>query len=68
MGKQEALVPFGERIKLSDYDAGYTGEYEKKGQVKELVKANLACMAELQELMFVTLYQCQDPHRKARIL
>jgi PPK2 family polyphosphate:nucleotide phosphotransferase len=52
MGKQEALVPFGERVKLSDYDASYTGEYEKKGQAKELVKANLARMAELQELMF----------------
>ena len=52
MGKQEALVPFGKRVKLCDYDASYTGEVEKKGQVKELVKANLARMAELQELMF----------------
>jgi PPK2 family polyphosphate:nucleotide phosphotransferase len=52
MDKQEALVPFGKRVKLSDYDASYTGGYEKKGQVKELVKANQARMAELQELMF----------------
>jgi PPK2 family polyphosphate:nucleotide phosphotransferase len=52
MVEQEALVPFGKRISLADYDANYTGEYEKKGQVKELVKANLARMAELQELMF----------------
>jgi PPK2 family polyphosphate:nucleotide phosphotransferase len=52
MGTQEALVPFGKRVKLSDYDPSYTGGYEKKGEVKALVKANLARMAELQELMF----------------
>jgi len=52
MGIQEALVPFGERVKLADYDAGYTGGYAKKSDVKALVKANLARMAELQELMF----------------
>jgi PPK2 family polyphosphate:nucleotide phosphotransferase len=52
MGTQEALVPFGQRVSLADYDAGYTGAYEKKGEVRALVKANLARMAELQELMF----------------
>ena len=52
MGKQGALVPFGEKIKLSDYDAGSTGEYGKKSEVRDLIKANLARMAELQELLF----------------
>ncbi len=52
MGKQDALVPFGERIKLSDYDPDYTGEYHKKGEVKEQVKINLKRMADLQELMY----------------
>ena len=52
MGKQGALVPFGEKIKLSDYDAGSTGEYGKKSEVKDLIRANLARMAELQELLF----------------
>ena len=52
MGKQGALVPFGEKIKLSVYDAGSTGEYGKKSEVKDLIRANLARMAELQELLF----------------
>jgi PPK2 family polyphosphate:nucleotide phosphotransferase len=52
MSKQEALVPFGERIKLKDYDPGDTGGFKKKGEAKEQVKANVRRMAELQEMLF----------------
>ncbi|MBN1139449.1 MAG: polyphosphate kinase 2 family protein [Anaerolineae bacterium] len=52
MSKQEALVPFGEKINLSDYDPEYTGEFKKKGEAKEALAANVRRMAELQELLF----------------
>jgi PPK2 family polyphosphate:nucleotide phosphotransferase len=51
MGKQKARVPFGERIKLKDYGAGYTGGVDK-AEIKEQVKANVQRMADLQETMF----------------
>lgn len=51
MGKQQARVPFGERIKLDDYDPGYTGGVSKE-EIKAQVKANVQRMAELQETMF----------------
>ena len=51
MGKQKALVPFGKKVKLSDYDAGYTGGLTKQ-EAKGRLLAKLVRMAELQELMF----------------
>jgi len=51
MGEQKARVPFGERIKIKDYDPGYTGGVSKK-EIKAQVKANVQRMAELQETMF----------------
>ena len=51
MGEQKARVPFGEKIKLQDYDPGYTGGVSKK-EIKAQVKANVQRMAELQETMF----------------
>jgi len=51
MGKQKALVPFGKKVKLSDYDAGYTGGLTKV-EGKGRLQAKLVRMAELQELMF----------------
>ena len=51
MGKQKARVPFGERIKLKDYDPGHTGGVSK-AEIKAQVKANVLRMAELQETMF----------------
>ena len=51
MAKQKALVPLGKKIKLSDYDAGYTGGLTKE-EGKGRLLAKLVRMAELQELMF----------------
>jgi len=45
-------VPVGERIKLEDYDPDDKGEFTKKSEARELVKANVKRIAELQELMF----------------
>jgi PPK2 family polyphosphate:nucleotide phosphotransferase len=52
MGKQQNRVPLGKKIDLSDYDAGYSGGFKSKREIKEQVKANVQRMAELQELMF----------------
>jgi PPK2 family polyphosphate:nucleotide phosphotransferase len=51
MSKQEARVPFGERVSLSDYDTRYKGGLKKK-EGKALLKENLKRMADLQELLF----------------
>ena len=52
MGKQQNRVPLDSKVDLSDYDAGYTGDFKSKREAKEQVKANLLRMDELQERMF----------------
>jgi PPK2 family polyphosphate:nucleotide phosphotransferase len=49
---QPILVPPGTRVKLADYDPGYTGDYKnKKASVGE-VERNVKRLAKLQEVMW----------------
>jgi PPK2 family polyphosphate:nucleotide phosphotransferase len=45
-------VPFDKKVRLSNYDPDDRGPFEGKGQARELLKANLQRMADLQEVMF----------------
>lgn len=50
--KQPLLISPDEKIRLKDFDAGYTGNYKEKDEAKKDLEKNLARMDELQEVMY----------------
>jgi PPK2 family polyphosphate:nucleotide phosphotransferase len=52
-GAQQPLIPpFGKRVRLKDYDPGYSGGFEGRGEVADQVKADLARLSALQEVLY----------------
>jgi PPK2 family polyphosphate:nucleotide phosphotransferase len=49
---QSFQVSPGTEVKLSDYDPGYSGSYEKKSQSKDELKDNLAQLQALQRVLW----------------
>lgn len=49
---QPFLVNPGTKVKLADYDPGYTGDYQAKSETKDELKRNRKRLQELQEVMW----------------
>ena len=45
-------VPHDKRIKLADYDTGYTADFKNKNDAAEQLKKDIGRMAELQDVMY----------------
>ncbi len=52
MATQPLIPPTGEKVRLKDYDPGYTGSYEEKADVKDQLKADLERLTDLQEVLY----------------
>jgi PPK2 family polyphosphate:nucleotide phosphotransferase len=52
MEKQTLLVPPGSRIRLADYDTGYTGEFRDKEEAEEDLKDNVDRLRDLQNVLY----------------
>jgi PPK2 family polyphosphate:nucleotide phosphotransferase len=52
LAEQALVAPTGEKVRLKDYDPGYTGEFDSKQEVKEVLKADQERLAELQDVLF----------------
>jgi PPK2 family polyphosphate:nucleotide phosphotransferase len=46
------IVPPHKKIRLADYDPGYTGKFKDKGEAKEKLKADIKRLAELQDVLY----------------
>jgi PPK2 family polyphosphate:nucleotide phosphotransferase len=49
---QQFLVQPGTQVKLVDYDPGFTGDYQARGETKNELKRNRKRLQELQEVMW----------------
>ncbi len=52
MDKQPLLVPPGGRIRLADYDAGYTAEFRDKDEAEEELRDNVDRLKDLQNVLY----------------
>ncbi|HOJ03860.1 MAG TPA: polyphosphate kinase 2 family protein [Bacteroidota bacterium] len=52
MKHKHLLVPHDKRISLSDYDTAYTGDFSNKHEAAEQLKADIARLAELQDILY----------------
>jgi PPK2 family polyphosphate:nucleotide phosphotransferase len=52
MNRDYFLVPPGKRIRLKDYDPGYTGEFENKEQAETKLREDVVRMAEYQDVLY----------------
>jgi PPK2 family polyphosphate:nucleotide phosphotransferase len=52
MDKQALLVPPGSRVRLADYDTGYTGEFRDKEEAEEELKDNVDRLKDLQNVLY----------------
>jgi PPK2 family polyphosphate:nucleotide phosphotransferase len=59
--KQPLRVPPGEKVRLSDFDAGYTGEIKNKQEAKKNLAENLAALADFS-------YRLYAENRRALLL
>ena len=49
---QSLVAPIGEKVKLSDFDPNYKGEYKRKRDVQAKLRKTLNKIIELQELLY----------------
>jgi len=52
MTKQSLLVPPDTKVRLADYDPGYTGEFGHRHEAKEELRANVERLQELQNVLY----------------
>ncbi len=52
MDTNKFLIDEGKKVDIAKHDAAFTGDYKDKGQAKEALQANIARMAELQEMLY----------------
>src|SRR5438034_1111217 len=51
--KHDALiVPLGKKIRLKDFDPGYTGKYQSKDEAREKLEADTGRLAEYQDVLY----------------
>jgi polyphosphate kinase 2 (PPK2 family) len=46
------IVPPGKKIKLSDYDPGFTGAYKDKEEAKRKLKEGVEQLVEMQDILY----------------
>ncbi len=49
---KEFRIPFGKRLRLKDYDPGYTGEYASKGDALADLEADIQKLGKLQDVLY----------------
>lgn len=49
---QSLIVKPGSRVRLADYDPGFTGDYTKKGEAEEVLERNLKRLRKLQDVLW----------------
>ena len=52
MNHEHFLVPPGKKIRLKDYDTGYTGKFKDKSEAAETLKADIKRLAKLQDVLY----------------
>jgi PPK2 family polyphosphate:nucleotide phosphotransferase len=52
MSKQPLIPPIGHKVRLKDYDPGYTGDFRHKEDVQAQLAKDLARLDELQEVFY----------------
>jgi PPK2 family polyphosphate:nucleotide phosphotransferase len=54
MNEKDFLVPPGEKIKLSDYDPGFTGPYKQKEEAQSKLEKDVEKLAQLQDVLYAS--------------
>jgi len=52
MNHDKLIVPPGKKIKLKDYDTGFTDKFKSKEEAQEKLKDDVKKMAELQDVLY----------------
>jgi PPK2 family polyphosphate:nucleotide phosphotransferase len=52
MAEQPLIPPFGEKVRLKDYEPDYTGDFNHKKDIEDTLKADLDRLNELQEVLY----------------
>jgi PPK2 family polyphosphate:nucleotide phosphotransferase len=52
MSKQPLIPPIGQKVRLKDYDPGYTGDFRHKEDVQQQLAQDLGRLDELQEVFY----------------
>ena len=52
MNHEHFLVPPGKKIRLKDYDTGYTGKFKDKSEAAEKLKGDIKRLAKLQDVLY----------------
>lgn len=52
MSKQPIVPPFDKKVRLKDYDPGYTGGFESEDEIRDQMVADLEKMEDLQERLY----------------
>ena len=52
MNHEHFIVPPGKKIRLKDYDTGYTGKFKDKGEAAEKLEADIKRLAKLQDVLY----------------
>ncbi len=52
MSKQPLIPPFEKRVRLKDYDPGYTGGYEREEEIQGKLEKDLEKLRDLQETLY----------------
>ena len=52
MNHEHFLVPPGKKIRLKDYDTGYTGKFRDKAEAAEKLQADIKRLARLQDVLY----------------
>src|SRR6266516_645489 len=70
--KHDALIaPPGKKIRLKNFDPGYTGKYQSKDEAREKLEADICRLAEYQDVLYaqntyalLIIFQAMDPAGK----
>jgi PPK2 family polyphosphate:nucleotide phosphotransferase len=52
LAEQLLVPPVGKKVRLKEYDPGYTGKFKDKQEVKDALKADQERLAELQDVLY----------------
>jgi PPK2 family polyphosphate:nucleotide phosphotransferase len=52
MNHDHFIVPPGKKIKLKDYDPGYTAKFKNKGEATEKLRGDILKLAQLQDVLY----------------